>query len=778
MKIKHLSIKSHKVLKDKEYPFQPGFNLIFGFNEQGKSLTLDTLVKLLFGKDSKKFENINRVKEDPAQFGSFVSLQTNQNGQKEVLKLQGKPNLTDLVGLSADECQNLFLIRNSNLSIGQDLADQDKFYTNLTDRLTGLKTQEIQSVKKELRNWAELTEKTDDFQSTDKNLKLKDRLNQAQDLIATDGKITQLIQQDKKQKWSDQETLAVELRQKLISVAQKLGQLETAKQKQQYQLLLEKITQYQQLTSRLESLKKISQQQLNEYQLAQQDLENLKEAETELKQELETKKQKLEQEEQQYSDISQKINQQNKINEEFKNQVGPELVQLTKQSADLKAVQIKPWKIGSFISSLLLMVSLAVYILQPTAIILSFIAIFFITTVLSSLKYFVYIQKQQKLDTQLEEIKLNLAKYGIREKELDNILEKTYQYNQQFEQLKNQQATLQAMQKQTKADISEKESKRNTLQSRKEQTLKKITEIKGGCQVKNLAELEEKLNKKRVLENQQQKLEALITDQLDTAPNEQNNLASWKTKIQRMKYLEKIEIDLTYSQELVEELTQQKQDLEFNLEQLKQQLSSLKNQLHDLEKEINQVLKDRTEPLVCENMNDLIQAQQEIQDFIEFHYHQRQQAIDTIKILNTIEKQEKEKVGELFGPKSIISQYFKEITNNRYDTVTFDQPTGNIMVNLRSEEIFLPAESLSSGAYDQLYFAIRLGLGQKLLDNQAGFFILDDPFIKSDQKRLRQQLDMLLNFSKNGWQIIYFSAKNEVRDYLENKVNNLITIKN
>jgi len=778
MKIKHLSIKSHKVLKDKEYPFQPGFNLIFGFNEQGKSLTLDTLVKLLFGKDSKKFENINRVKEDPAQFGSFVSLQTNQNGQKEVLKLQGKPNLTDLVGLSADECQNLFLIRNSNLSIGQDLADQDKFYTNLTDRLTGLKTQEIQSVKKELRNWAELTEKTDDFQSTDKNLKLKDRLNQAQDLIATDGKITQLIQQDKKQKWSDQETLAVELRQKLISVAQKLGQLETAKQKQQYQLLLEKITQYQQLTSRLESLKKISQQQLNEYQLAQQDLENLKEAETELKQELETKKQKLEQEEQQYSDISQKINQQNKINEEFKNQVGPELVQLTKQSADLKAVQIKPWKIGSFISSLLLIVSLAVYILQPTAIILSFIAIFFITTVLSSLKYFVYIQKQQKLDTQLEEIKLNLAKYGIREKELDNILEKTYQYNQQFEQLKNQQATLQAMQKQTKADISEKESKRNTLQSRKEQTLKKITEIKGGCQVKNLAELEEKLNKKRVLENQQQKLEALITDQLDTAPNEQNNLASWKTKIQRMKYLEKIEIDLTYSQELVEELTQQKQDLEFNLEQLKQQLSSLKNQLHDLEKEINQVLKDRTEPLVCENMNDLIQAQQEIQDFIEFHYHQRQQAIDTIKILNTIEKQEKEKVGELFGPKSIISQYFKEITNNRYDTVTFDQPTGNIMVNLRSEEIFLPAESLSSGAYDQLYFAIRLGLGQKLLDNQAGFFILDDPFIKSDQKRLRQQLDMLLNFSKNGWQIIYFSAKNEVRDYLENKVNNLITIKN
>jgi len=673
MKIKHLSIKSHKVLKDKEYPFQPGFNLIFGFNEQGKSLTLDTLVKLLFGKDSKKFENINRVKEDPAQFGSFVSLQTNQNGQKEVLKLQGKPNLTDLVGLSADECQNLFLIRNSNLSIGQDLADQDKFYTNLTDRLTGLKTQEIQSVKKELRNWAELTEKTDDFQSTDKNLKLKDRLNQAQDLIATDGKITQLIQQDKKQKWSDQETLAVELRQKLISVAQKLGQLETAKQKQQYQLLLEKITQYQQLTSRLESLKKISQQQLNEYQLAQQDLENLKEAETELKQELETKKQKLEQEEQQYSDISQKINQQNKINEEFKNQVGPELVQLTKQSADLKAVQIKPWKIGSFISSLLLMVSLAVYILQPTAIILSFIAIFFITTVLSSLKYFVYIQKQQKLDTQLEEIKLNLAKYGIREKELDNILEKTYQYNQQFEQLKNQQATLQAMQKQTKADISEKESKRNTLQSRKEQTLKKITEIKGGCQVKNLAELEEKLNKKRVLENQQQKLEALITDQLDTAPNEQNNLASWKTKIQRMKYLEKIEIDLTYSQELVEELTQQKQDLEFNLEQLKQQLSSLKNQLHDLEKEINQVLKDRTEPLVCENMNDLIQAQQEIQDFIEFHYHQRQQAIDTIKILNTIEKQEKEKVGELFGPKSIISQYFKEITNNRYDTVTFEE---------------------------------------------------------------------------------------------------------
>jgi uncharacterized protein YhaN len=85
----------------------------------------------------------------------------------------------------------------------------------------------------------------------------------------------------------------------------------------------------------------------------------------------------------------------------------------------------------------------------------------------------------------------------------------------------------------------------------------------------------------------------------------------------------------------------------------------------------------------------------------------------------------------------------------------------------RHDGKFLPAAWLSSGAYDQLYFVIRMALSEKLLRNRKGFFILDDPFVKSDGERLRRQLEVLLDFSLRGWQIIYFSAKDEVRTVLQ-----------
>jgi len=70
-----------------------------------------------------------------------------------------------------------------------------------------------------------------------------------------------------------------------------------------------------------------------------------------------------------------------------------------------------------------------------------------------------------------------------------------------------------------------------------------------------------------------------------------------------------------------------------------------------------------------------------------------------------------------------------------------------------------------------LYFAIRLALGEELLQGDKGFFILDDPFIKSDIHRLGEQMKMLRDVSGRGWQIIYFSAKSEVLDELTNDIN-------
>ncbi len=49
---------------------------------------------------------------------------------------------------------------------------------------------------------------------------------------------------------------------------------------------------------------------------------------------------------------------------------------------------------------------------------------------------------------------------------------------------------------------------------------------------------------------------------------------------------------------------------------------------------------------------------------------------------------------------------------------------------------------------------------------------MDDPFIKADPDRLVAQIETLKTISELGWQIIYFSAKGEIRDALDVDIKN------
>ncbi len=132
MKIKEFSIMRYGPLPNTGKISLNNFNLFWGKNEDGKTLTIDALVKLLLGRNIRDFERIDRVEEDPGDYGSYVSIEDDKG--KEI-KLPGKENFEEVMGLTPSECRNIFIIRNSDLSI----ARESEFYTNVTDRLTGLK---------------------------------------------------------------------------------------------------------------------------------------------------------------------------------------------------------------------------------------------------------------------------------------------------------------------------------------------------------------------------------------------------------------------------------------------------------------------------------------------------------------------------------------------------------------------------------------------------------------------------------------------------------------
>lgn len=85
---------------------------------------IEALIKLLTGKYSREFENIDRVGESP--IGYVVEKEVTR---KEFV-LPEKGFITDILGMSVDEFKNIFLIRNSDLSIGEE----EKFYSLVVDK--------------------------------------------------------------------------------------------------------------------------------------------------------------------------------------------------------------------------------------------------------------------------------------------------------------------------------------------------------------------------------------------------------------------------------------------------------------------------------------------------------------------------------------------------------------------------------------------------------------------------------------------------------------------
>jgi uncharacterized protein YhaN len=174
--------------------------------------------------------------------------------------------------------------------------------------------------------------------------------------------------------------------------------------------------------------------------------------------------------------------------------------------------------------------------------------------------------------------------------------------------------------------------------------------------------------------------------------------------------------------------------------------------------------------LPCQTIPDLRKAVEELSCWVSAQKEKKGAAEAAIKIFNEIKLEEEIKIGELFDKESSVSDCYRRITGNRYQKVLFDSENKEIMVRCQDGSS-LAASKLSGGAYDQLYFAIRLALGEKLLHGEKGFFILDDPFIKADPHRLAIQLEMLKTAVSRGWQVLYFSAKGEVKEALQKEIN-------
>ncbi|QLH76378.1 AAA family ATPase [Halosimplex rubrum] len=132
-------------------------------------------------------------------------------------------------------------------------------------------------------------------------------------------------------------------------------------------------------------------------------------------------------------------------------------------------------------------------------------------------------------------------------------------------------------------------------------------------------------------------------------------------------------------------------------------------------------------------------------------------------VLDRMAASEHEKMATLFADGE-AADVFRRVTDDRYVDVGLADDS-RLVVELASGERLSPAE-LSRGTRDQLYLAVRVALGRRLMEGRDGFFLMDDAFLSADPERLQRQAEVLGDLVESGWQVVYLTCKPDARDAL------------
>jgi len=201
-------------------------------------------------------------------------------------------------------------------------------------------------------------------------------------------------------------------------------------------------------------------------------------------------------------------------------------------------------------------------------------------------------------------------------------------------------------------------------------------------------------------------------------------------------------------------------------EQAQAALSQLKSRIQEVTESLAD-LRSRVQQETGTTVSDwggMVHALQERRDQVQTEY--RELTADILaKIalyatLDDFRSQESERIREGLAREEIRQAL--EAVGGRYGGLRRDEKGGLQAISLKNEPI--PLGDLSSGAQEQVFFALRVGFASMALDGDPAFLILDDAFQHSDWTRRETLVRTTRDLVDHGWQVFYFTMDDHLRD--------------
>jgi DNA repair exonuclease SbcCD ATPase subunit len=760
MRIKEFFIKRYGPLQEIGYELSHHFTLLAGNNEAGKTLTIDALVRLLLGKQVKGFEGIDRVAETPEGYCVI-----DDSGGTE-LKLPEKSTFTDVTGITASECRNIFIIRDSDVSI----ASEGEFFTYVTDRLTGLRTREISAIKKELQDIGRLTRPDSNAALSDREEyeKIKSRIEDAVAMLELIDEVEQLMQ---KERYDELEEEVASLREGVGRIEKALEDLEQARKREQYEKGVAALKALRDALGKINELRSYNEADSQAWRDCDRDIRIFTEARDKLGAQLKEMKKKL-------MEIEERLGMKKgefDILERRKKKLDDAKADLNlyerKRTELAQKEQKKAWWFRALIVSVLLFcISLFGLIARPSVPFYIAAPLFLIAAAVFFTLQLQLVRDQSWLAGSLERIKLMLAKFQLGAETIEAINAGIQQFEEEHRRKLEEIQELMRREENLAERVAEIQHKMIPGQEQKiGEAEEKIDQIRKRSRAEYREDYDKELALKQHYEKSVGEQRSILESHLGTKDESwEQAVVYWDRELQSLAGYRDKAREIQYDERVVSTLQGDKNAAVKKLDDLNEWMVATGRQLGEIERRANGIIRREEDYLHCDTSIDLKAIKGTVRKFIKENEGRKDDALKVMAIFEAIELEKKERVAEQFGHGSAVARYFADITDGLYEEVTFDQERG-IEVR-RRDGILLPADKLSGGAYDQLYLSIRLALAEKVLEGKKGFFIMDDPFVKADPARLHKQLEVLQKISRAGWQVIYFTAKGEIREALKQPI--------
>ncbi len=788
----------------------PGLVLIYGSNEAGKTLLMESILKsiLILSGD---FNKNDRIDSDPnskivinKKIGDNLESFTFPEDRKkltEILELDLKNQPLDRI------FRNTFIIRNSDLNI----SEEKSYFSTVSNIVMGWDYDDLDNVKINIRNFGRLTRESSSVKSSLINRgssKIKDLRKNAIKLI---NEISKYSKEYKEEDFEKCEIEILELKKQMKENKNRIKELRNIENKSKYVKSKHYIDKFIDRSQQLEPLEEFNNVSLEKLNLINDNIDDLKSKlivvnstisgdTVELKkskhnqEEIRVKLEELDQKRTDFDILSKNLEGWSNFSDNVKDaQNNKQYIKFSYIFAVIALITLS----GSIVS-LILGLDLIGFIFMIFGI------IFGLMTSYDLRKYFKYSMLFRRIQT----IIYNSNKIGIKilnndksKEEISEIIkfESVPTLIYWLEEIENEIKEYYELYSNLNFNFNDATSRIKVIDENINRNKKSEEEYnksldqyqeekKVFLNILNATDdddFDSKYDNRKILESKIEKYESLLQEFFGS---DTKTIEQWQLKLKEKyeKYKDKqVEVVENFS-----EIHKEQEEIHIKIEDdLPQQIEGLSVKLLQHRKKLDSFAKEQGSlklidfKIVDENLevNTIYQLEelfQKVNELITLIENDKELAILALEIFEEIEKEETDRIIKLFKSAD-ISYLFNKITNERYTDVIFtsdyEKEKKYLKVKKKDGHTLL-SHLLSLGTRDQLLFSIRFALAKKLLKGNLGFFLIDDAFITSDPKRLKNQFEILKLFAEEGWQIIYFSNKEEILKIFEDNHNKSIFI--